>query len=97
MAEQLAVTQDFCVIIILMTKKRTYADRREYMIATVAKRRRKVKEMARAYLGNKCLICGYDRCPEALDFHHLDESSKEFWHRCQRIYICMEKSSKRTW
>lgn len=61
-----------------MAAKRTYADRREYMIATVAKRRRKVKEMARTYLGGKCSICGYNRCQEALDFHHRNESTKAF-------------------
>ena len=26
----------------------------------------------------KCKICGYDRCFAALDFHHLDPSTKEF-------------------
>lgn len=48
------------------------------MIQAVAKRRRKVKEMAREYLGGKCNICGYDRCPQALDFHHIDQSKKNF-------------------
>lgn len=61
-----------------MVQKRTYADRAEYMIQAVTKRRRKVKEMARTYLGGKCMMCGYDRCPSALDFHHIDESQKEF-------------------
>lgn len=30
------------------------------------------------YKGNKCEVCGYDKCTGALDFHHLDESKKEF-------------------
>ena len=58
--------------------KRTYADRREYLIAAVTKRRRKVKEMAKEYLGGRCIACGYDRCLEALDVHHVDESTKRF-------------------
>lgn len=28
-------------------------------------------------LGGKCKICGYDRCLQALDFHHLDGEKKE--------------------
>ena len=26
--------------------------------------------------GGKCLVCGYDRCLRALDFHHIDPSTK---------------------
>lgn len=28
--------------------------------------------------GGACLICGYDRCVAALEFHHLDPSQKAF-------------------
>lgn len=28
--------------------------------------------------GTKCTICGYDRCYNALEFHHLDSDEKEF-------------------
>lgn len=27
--------------------------------------------------GGSCLLCGYDKCDQALVFHHLDESTKE--------------------
>lgn len=33
-----------------------------------------IKEM----YGTKCTICGYDRCYNALEFHHLDGGEKEF-------------------
>lgn len=26
--------------------------------------------------GKKCIKCGYDKCVNALDFHHIDESNK---------------------
>ncbi len=29
-------------------------------------------------LGGCCCLCGYDKCPAALEFHHLDPSQKEF-------------------
>lgn len=61
-----------------MAKKRTYADRAEYLIKAVAKRRKKIREMSIEYLGSKCEICGYDRCHDALDFHHRDPGRKEF-------------------
>ena len=44
----------------------------------VQRRRDKLKLMAIEYKGGKCLKCGYDKCPAALDFHHRDESQKEF-------------------
>ncbi|MBV9850336.1 MAG: hypothetical protein JO250_11725 [Armatimonadetes bacterium] len=38
---------------------------------------RKFKQMCLDYKGAYCSRCGYDRCPGALDFHHLDASQKE--------------------
>lgn len=61
-----------------MVHRRTYADRREYMIQAVAKRRRKLKEMVVNYKGGQCIVCGYKKYIGAFDLHHLDESQKEF-------------------
>ena len=61
-----------------MTYKRAYSDRREYLIAAVTKRRQRLKEMAIEYKGRKCIFCGYSKCVDALDFHHLHESTKSF-------------------
>ena len=61
-----------------MKEVRKYADRREYMIIAVSKRRKKLREMAVQYGGGKCVLCGYDRCSDALEFHHKDSSQKEF-------------------
>ena len=41
-------------------------------------RRYHLKEKAVEYKGGKCEICGYNKCIEALDFHHLDPTQKEF-------------------
>lgn len=32
----------------------------------------------KADAGGKCTKCGYDKCVDALEFHHLDPSIKEF-------------------
>ncbi len=34
--------------------------------------------MAVEYLGGRCTRCGYERCAEALEIHHLDSSDKDF-------------------
>ena len=61
-----------------MSDKRTYKDRRNYLIQAVQKRRRKVREKAINYKGGHCQICGYSRCSEALEFHHLESNGKDF-------------------
>src|SRR6266404_3820447 len=43
----------------------------------VSKRRRDLKKRAVEYKGGKCYLCGYDRCLDALSFHHRDEQ-KDF-------------------
>lgn len=44
----------------------------------VDRRRKKIKALIVEYKGGKCAICGYDRCLEALELHHLNETIKEF-------------------
>ncbi len=56
-----------------MPDKRKYSDRAEYLIKSVSKRRKKLKSMSIKYKGNKCNICGYNKCVDALEFHHLQE------------------------
>jgi len=38
----------------------------------------KQKLLSIEYKGGCCVICGYSKCPAALDFHHLDPSEKEY-------------------
>ena len=40
--------------------------------------REKFKQKAVDYKGGKCSSCGYNKCNEALDFHHLDPTKKDF-------------------
>jgi transposase len=44
----------------------------------VIKRRRRVKALLVEEFGGGCQVCGYDRCLAALEFHHLDPSTKTF-------------------
>ena len=43
----------------------------------VSAKRRKNKLMLVEYKGGKCERCGYDKCIDALEFHHLDPTEKE--------------------
>lgn len=47
-------------------------------VEAVARRRRVVKRTLVEEAGGECRICGYSRCQQALQFHHLDPAIKEF-------------------
>lgn len=44
----------------------------------VSKIRNRIKKKAVDLMGGKCKICGYDKCVQALHFHHLDPKEKDF-------------------
>lgn len=46
--------------------------------AAVSAHRRRLKRLLVAEGGGRCAICGYDRQPRALEFHHLDPADKRF-------------------
>jgi len=45
---------------------------------TISALRRAMKKEAVKRHGGKCEICGYDKCIDALQFHHKDPKEKEF-------------------
>jgi transposase len=47
-------------------------------VEAVARRRREVKSILVAEFGGSCALCGYDRDLAALQFHHVDSSTKQF-------------------
>jgi transposase len=48
------------------------------VIDAVADARRRMRAVLIEEAGGRCLICGYDRDPAALQFHHIDAATKEF-------------------
>lgn len=58
--------------------KRNGASRKTCASCSVAKRRKKVKQILIEELGGKCIICGYNKYIGALEFHHLDPNKKKF-------------------
>ena len=45
---------------------------------SVSKKRKNYKKELVEYKGGECEICGYNKCIEALDFHHKDPTQKDF-------------------
>jgi hypothetical protein len=42
------------------------------------RQRHDLKKKCIDYKGGRCLICQYDKCARALEFHHVDPSNKTF-------------------
>jgi transposase len=60
-------------------------------VDAVAQRRRKVKAILIAEAGGGCLICGYDRHPRALEFHHLDPLEKRLEINAKGVALALDK------
>lgn len=73
-------------------KPRDYASRARYLTSKVTEHRRKRKKMSVDYLGGKCSVCGYDKCVNALVFHHTDPLKKKF--RISGKMVSWEKMKK---
>jgi hypothetical protein len=64
----------------MASKRKLTSVRRQYLSWRVSEARRELKLKAIIYKGGKCQApeCGYNRCPAALQFHHLDPTRKDF-------------------
>lgn len=61
------------------TKKYIYSEaKRKAWTRNTTNRRREFSRKAIKYKGGACQICGYNKCDRALDFHHIDPSTKLF-------------------
>jgi transposase len=58
----------------------------------VSTRRRRVKRLLIDEAGGRCILCGYDRYAGALQFHHLDPSTKSFALSVQGVARSLEKA-----
>lgn len=57
--------------------------------------RNKTKEKIVLAMGGKCQICGYDKCSDALELHHIDPSKKELsFSRVRANPISIQKISE---
>jgi len=59
-------------------KRKVTPKRKAAIVRAVKKRRKKVREMAIDHKGGRCQCCGYDKCKDSLEFHHLVKDKKSF-------------------
>lgn len=58
-------------------KKRYFKDRK-YNYDSLVDWRIKNKKKSVEYKGGKCIVCGYNKCLSALEFHHVNPKEKDF-------------------
>ena len=58
--------------------KRKYCSTKCKNKAATDRFRKNLKVKAVDYKGGQCEICGYNKCMEALHFHHLDPNQKDY-------------------
>ena len=58
---------------------------------SVAERRRKVKSILIEEAGGKCKACGYNKYQGALQFHHLDPSTKKMGLSAKGLTLGIDK------
>lgn len=61
----------------LETARKYYHNNRERGNILNRERKRRIKSEFVKQLGSQCIICGYNKCIAALDFHHIDRTNKE--------------------
>lgn len=65
---------------------------RQCLAEAFKERRSRAKRAAVEYLGGSCRHCGYDRCIQALEFHHTDPTQKDF--QLSNAFRCSLKDVK---
>lgn len=70
-------------------KSKTITPKSSY--CCVKTHRANIKTELIKYKGGKCEICGYDKCNQALDFHHLNPEEKDFNISQSNIYKDLTK------
>lgn len=96
-ANELLLNCTLCGKEYIWRKRGHVATKTQCTSCKVNHRRFRLKKKFLAYLGDKCVVCGYNKCSSALEFHHLDPSTKRFsigGNHCRRWEIVKEELDK---
>jgi DNA-binding CsgD family transcriptional regulator len=63
---------------VIIRKKQTNEEKKHNSVKSVVAWRQRVKLKLIKYKGGKCEKCGYDKCNQALQFHHKNPKEKDF-------------------
>jgi len=58
--------------------ERSDSYKKSYKSEYIKKWKKELKRKLVEYKGGKCELCGYNKCIEALEFHHKDPTKKDF-------------------
>ena len=72
----------------------TEEDKKKLNVKRVTNRRKQLKKLAVEYKGGKCVKCNYDKCIDALEFHHLNPDEKDFSISHKGYTMSLEKVQK---
>lgn len=65
-------------------------------VCRAKKRRTEMKEKAIKWLGGKCKICGYHKCYNAFDIHHVSDKSFDLSNSWAKAWEKIEKELENT-
>lgn len=68
----------FCSIECRKKYRNKYMKNRKFEYDKVKIWRINNKKLSIEYKGGKCIVCDYNRCSSALEFHHIDSNEKDF-------------------
>jgi hypothetical protein len=79
-SKKLGVTRDTVrkYVDIFLPKVKNEDERKKSNTKGVVIWRQKAKLKLIEYKGGKCINCNYNKCSDALEFHHLDPNEKDF-------------------
>ena len=95
MVERLAVVLVTMVYFNVYARQKNLCRSCRVFAKAVSARRKKLRIMARKYKSNKCVICDYSKCPDALNFHHRDPKLKDFGLSVRGLTKSWKKSRKK--
>ncbi len=64
-------------------------------VESVAEHRRGLKDLLVQEAGGRCALCGYDRHPRALEFHHTDPGAKTFALSQRGVTLSLDVDARR--
>ena len=79
-AKELGITRDTVrkYADVYLPKRKNEEERKKSGVQQVIIWRQRAKIKLVEYKGGKCEKCGYNKCIDALDFHHKDPNEKDF-------------------
>ena len=74
--KSISASRTYCKECFVLYKRTIHPRKEQYKYVKESRTRNKLRGLE--LLGGKCAVCGYDKCAQALEFHHIDPKEKSF-------------------